>query len=171
MATILQSPLFVELVLPFVLVFAVVFAVLQKTEILGKGKKQVDSIVALVVALIFVSFARAIEIVTGLIPFLVVALVIILVFMILIGMLFKQGEFGLDKMHKGWRLAIAGIVAVAVVIAVLVITDAWDYLAFLFSGDSGGGILTNVIFVVIVIVAVAVVVMGGGKSGGNGKDE
>ena len=31
--------------LPFVLIFTVVFAILQKTQILGKGKKQIDAII------------------------------------------------------------------------------------------------------------------------------
>jgi peptidoglycan/LPS O-acetylase OafA/YrhL len=160
MATVLQSPFFIELVLPFVLVFAVVFAVLQKTEVLGKDKKQVDSIVALVIGLLFVSFGRATDIVNNLVPFLVVSLVIILVFMLLIGMLFKGGEFDLNDKVK-W--AITGIVSVALIIAVLVVTNAWDYLAFFFSGEGGSEVVTNIVFVVIVVIALTVVVLGGGK--------
>jgi hypothetical protein len=42
------SPFFMDYVLPFVLVFTLVFALLQKTKILGDGKKQIDSLVALI---------------------------------------------------------------------------------------------------------------------------
>jgi hypothetical protein len=37
--TLLSHPLFIEAILPFLLIFAVVFAVLQKSRILGEGKK------------------------------------------------------------------------------------------------------------------------------------
>ena len=49
------SPFFVEVILPFVLVFTLVFAVLQKTEILGKGKRQIDVLVALAIGLITIA--------------------------------------------------------------------------------------------------------------------
>ena len=56
--TILSSQLFVEVILPFLLVFAVVFAILQKTKILGEGKKQIDAIVSLVIGLIVIAFSQ-----------------------------------------------------------------------------------------------------------------
>jgi hypothetical protein len=43
-----------DFLLPFLLVFTIVFAVFQKTEILGKGKKNFNVIVSLVMALLFV---------------------------------------------------------------------------------------------------------------------
>src|SRR3989344_989954 len=52
-STVLSSP-FAQTILLFVLVFVVVFAVLQKSKILGDGKKQIDALVALAIALLFV---------------------------------------------------------------------------------------------------------------------
>ncbi len=43
-----------DFLLPFLLVFTIVFAVLQKTEILGKEKKNFNVVIALVLALIFI---------------------------------------------------------------------------------------------------------------------
>jgi hypothetical protein len=40
--------------LPFILIFAVVFAVLEKTRIIGEGKKQFNTLVALVMSLMVV---------------------------------------------------------------------------------------------------------------------
>ena len=60
--TILSHPIFVETILPFLLIFTIVFAVLQKAKILGEGKRQIDAIVALVVGLLFISFAQAVGI-------------------------------------------------------------------------------------------------------------
>ena len=53
--TIFQHFIFQEFILPFLLVFTIVFAVLEKTKLLGDGKKQLDAIVAFVVGLIFVT--------------------------------------------------------------------------------------------------------------------
>jgi len=44
----------IDFLLPFLLVFTIVFAVLQRTEILGKDKKNFNVVIALVLALIFI---------------------------------------------------------------------------------------------------------------------
>ncbi len=43
-----------DFLLPFILVFTIVFAVLQKTKIIGEGKKNFNVIIALVMAILFV---------------------------------------------------------------------------------------------------------------------
>lgn len=43
-----------DMLLPFILVFTIVFAVLQKSEILGKDKKNFNVVIALVLGLIFI---------------------------------------------------------------------------------------------------------------------
>lgn len=43
-----------DFLLPFLLVFTIVFAVLQRTEILGKNKKNFNLVIALVLALMFI---------------------------------------------------------------------------------------------------------------------
>jgi len=160
--TILQSDFVVNMLLPFLLVFTLVFAVLQKSKIFGEGKRQIDALVSLAVALIFVSVGRAVGIVTGLIPFLAVALVIILVFLLLVSFSFKEGEFELPNQIK---IALGVIAAIALVVAVVYITNFWTYLTDLFTGK-GSALLTNVVFIVIVVAAVIAVVWGGGKGGG-----
>ena len=47
----LESYGFTDALLPFLLIFTIVFAVLQKTNILGKDKKNFNVILALVLAL------------------------------------------------------------------------------------------------------------------------
>jgi hypothetical protein len=157
--TILQKPIFVEMILPFLLVFTIAFAMLQKSEVLGKGKKQMDAIVSLVIALMFVSFINAVGIVVQLMPFLGIALVVIVVFMILWGSVWGNH-------FPDWLKYTIGVVAlVATAVAIIYITGAWDY--FYESVTSGGGssILFNVIMVVVVIAAILGVILGGGKGG------
>ena len=89
---IIQNPWVTHFILPFLLVFTIIFAVLQKSEILGKGKKQIDAIVGLVIGLMFVGFPGPRDLVVNLMPFLAVGLVMILVLFLLWGF-FYQKEF------------------------------------------------------------------------------
>ena len=161
--TILSHPLFVEAILPFILVFTIVFAVLQKSEVLGKGKKQVDAIVSLVVGLLVISFGQAVGIIVQLIPFLAVSLVVLLVLLILLGSFAKEGEF---KLHKSIKVILTVVILVAVVIAVLLISGAWDTVYDFIWLNSGSGFLINIVFVVVVIGAIVSVLLGSG-----GKDK
>jgi len=158
--TILSSPLFVEVILPFLLVFTLVFAILQKSELLGAGKRQTDAIVALVVGLMVIAFGNAVGIITSLMPVLAVSIVVIVVFMILFGVVYKEGMFAIPR---GIKIAWGIIAAIIVVVAVLAVSGVWNYLVDLFGGI-GPELLTNVIFIVLIIAAIAVVVgFGGGK--------
>ena len=167
--TILSSPLFVEVILPFLLVFTVTFAVLQKSKVLGDGKKQADALVALAVGLILIAFGNAVGIIIQLTAFLGVGLVILMVLMVLMGFMAKEGDFELPGwMHKGLGI----LVLVAVIIVVLILTGAWDWIYdWIFTVDTdGSAVAANVIFVVGVIGAI-VAVLAGGRGGGNGKKE
>ncbi len=79
------SSYFLDYILPFVLVFTLIFAILEKTKLLGEDKKQINSLVGLVVGLILIAFPYARDIVVLLMPFLAVSAVILLVFMLLYG--------------------------------------------------------------------------------------
>lgn len=156
--TILSSPFFVNYVLPFLLVFVVVFAILQKTKVLGEGKRQIDAIVALVIGLIVIAFGYATNIIVTLVPFLAVSAIIILVFMLLYGMVYKEGAF---EISKGLRIAFGIIIGIAVIIAVLVFTGYWDYLSIRFLSGNSSSIMANIIFVTIIVGAIIAVLVGG----------
>ena len=156
--TILSSPFVRDLVLPFLLVFAITFALLQKSEILGKGKKQTDAIVALVVGLLVVAVGSVTNIITSLVPILAVGMVALFAFFLLWGFAFKEGTF---EVHKSVQWIVGGVAAAVVVIATLYYTGGLDYIKGLINGGSSGW-ATNILFIVLIIVAIAVVV---GSSG------
>lgn len=162
--TILSSPFIRDIILPFLLVFAIMFAILQKSEILGKGKKQTDAIVALVVGLMVIAVGSVTNIITSLVPFLAAGLVVLLAFFLLWGFAYREGVF---DVHKNVQWLIGGIAAVAVVVATLYYTGGLDYVSALVSGG-GSSWATNILFVVLVIIAIAVVV---GFGGGAAKSE
>ncbi|MBS3084169.1 hypothetical protein J4423_05165 [Candidatus Pacearchaeota archaeon] len=168
--TILSSPIISEAVLPFILIFTVVFAILQKSAILGKDKKQIDALVGIVFGLITITFARAVGIINQLLPFLAVSVVLILVFLILVAVFHKEDkEFKLDDTFKK---IIMWMSFIAVVIAGLVFTGAWDYIVEKFTGADSSSLVTNVVFILIIIGVFLIVWFGGGKdSESKGKDK
>ena len=164
-ATILSHPVFVEAILPFLLVFTIVFAILQKSKILGEGKKQIDAIVALVIGLLVISFGNAVGIIIQLIPFLAVSLVVILVLIILLGSVIKEGEF-YEKFPKALRVILTIAIVIAVVSATLVVTGGWDFLyefIFIKAGGSSQGILINGLFLLVIAGAIITVLIGSSK--------
>ncbi len=154
--TILSSPIIAEGVLPFILVFTIVFAVLQKSKILGDGKKQIDALVGIVFGLITITVARAVGIINQLLPFLAVAIVMILVFLILIAV-FHQEKF---ELHKNLKNTLMVLSFIAVIIAGLIFTGAWNYLSSKFTGPDGSSLITNVVFIVIIIAGFLIVWFG-----------
>lgn len=148
-----------QAIVVFLLVFTVVFAILQKSEILGKGKSQVDALVSLSVGLLVISVGYATSLIRQIIPFLAVSLVVILVFLLLVGIFFKQGEFNLPK---GVIIAFGIIAFAAVAIAVLTFTGSWSLIEKYFSG--GGQMVPNIILLVVVVAAVWLVLKFAGKS-------
>src|SRR3989344_1864990 len=149
--TLISHPLVVETILPFLLVFTLVFAVLQKSKILGDGKKQIDAIVALVIGLLVISFGQATGYILQLIPFLAVSLVVILVLMLLLGSFTEQGKF-FEKFPKGIKYILMVSVTLAVAIAVIYITGFWETVnEWLFVTGGTSGLLANIIFIVIVV--------------------
>jgi len=162
--TILSSPFVTETLLPFLLVFTVLFAILQKSQILGKDKKQIDAIVSLVVGLIVVSVGQASAIITGLMPVLAVALVVLLVFMILVGSVWE----GKVNFGTGIKVTVGILAVITIVVALLYNTGFWVNLRDLFSG-LGPNVVTNIVFIIAIIAAVAVVIGFSGKGGAGGE--
>ncbi len=152
-----------QTVLVFILVFTLVFAVLQKSKILGEGRKQTDALIALAIGLLVISVGYAMDIITKLVPFLAVSLVVILVFLLLLGFFYK-GEF---EAHKGVKIAAGIISLLAVIIAVLYVTGAWDHIYDLVLDDTSS-LVGNIVLLVIVVVVIAVAL---GFSGSDKKKE
>ncbi len=161
--TIFSSPIFIDIILPFLLVFTLVFAVLDKSKLLGEGKRQINAIISLVIGIILIGFPYARDIVVKLIPFLVVSLVILFVFMLLYG--FISGKKEGDVLSFGLKIALGIIFGLAVVVAVLWVTGAWDFIYdYTVKGEFAGKIWVNALLIAIIGGAIAIVLSSGGKS-------
>lgn len=159
--TILSSPFFTELVLPFLLVFTLVFAILDKTKILGEGKRQINAIVAFVIGLILLAFPYPRDIIINLMPLLAVMVVVLLVFILLFA--FASGEKEV-KMPKGLKITFGILIALVLIIALVVFTGYGDFILNAIGGGEGSGLLSNLFFIAIIGGAIAVV-LATGKEG------
>ena len=141
-------------VLPFLLVFVLIFAVLQKSKVLGEEKNQIDALVSLTIALILVAVPGPQKfIIINLMPWLAVALAVLLVFFILYG--FVAGD--ISSLPK-WMKIVFGIMAFVFTGAVVFyLTNLDILLESWFSGT--GDFLINVIIIVLVIGGVVWVAM------------
>ena len=164
----LQNWIFTKFLLPFLLIWVIVFAVLEKTNILGEGKHQVNAIVSLVVGLIFVGVAFPKEVVNNLILFLVVALIVMFVGLILWGFI-SGGDLKGDILGgKGVKIAFAIVILIAVIIALLYATGIENNVVdFLFKQSWSESFWVNFLFIGLVAIAV-VFVMAGGKAASSG---
>ncbi len=154
----LISSLFTDYVLPFILVFTLIFAILQKTQLLGEGKKQINSMIGFVVGLILISFPFARDIVVKLMPFLAVSAVILLVFMLLYG--FIMGKKDGDVLHKGVKIALGIILGLALITVLLFISGYWEPVwDLMFNQEGSSQIWINILLIVIIAGAVISVVV------------
>ncbi len=150
--TIFDYGLFRGIILPFLLVFTVVFAVLERVKLFGEEKRQINALIALFIAVITVTFTYQSSVIINLVPFLAVAVVIILIFMLLYGFVIPvDKEKGLT-LPKGLQIAFGGLIGIALIIAVLWATDFLDTVVlFIFRSENSRAILTNVILIAAIV--------------------
>lgn len=149
------------MVLPFLLVFVVVFAILQKSKVLGENKRQIDSLVALVIGLLAVGLPVTRNFIVDFIPWVAVAVAVMLVFFILYG--FVGGDLSGSNMPNGLRIGF-GVLAGLFVLGILIyLTGLGDAIGRWFGVDESGG-WTNIVVILLVIGAAVWVVIG--KNGG-----
>lgn len=152
------TDLFTKGVLPFLLVFVLVFAILQKSKILGDGKAQIDALIALVVGLILIGFPAPRDYIINMIPWLAVALVVLLIAFLVYGFIASDNKDGL-KMPEWVKKSGIWVAIIFAVILVIVITGGWETIKGWYNDSS---IIGNVL--VVVAIGVALWIALGGKN-------
>lgn len=146
------QPLFSYIILPFLLIFTVVFAILEKTEILGKDKRQINAIVSFVFGLVSIGVPAAMGIISRVIPIIAVIIVIFLAFMLVFGFIGGTEKGGLPK---GLQTAFGIILGVAMIATIAWATGAMDFIK---AQDWAGTAMTTGIVVIFIIAVIAIVV-------------
>lgn len=110
-----------DVVLPFLLVFTIVFAIFEKTKVLGTEeiegkkytKKNLNAIAAFVMAFLVVASSELVEIITSVSSNAVVVLFLSVLFLLLVGSFYKEGET--VYLEGGWKIFFMIIVFIAIV--------------------------------------------------------
>lgn len=146
------NPLLTNILLPFLLIFVVVFAILEKTNILGEGKKYANLIVAIIVGLLFIGAQSLVGFTVRLLP-LVAALIVVLLGYFLI--------FGFVGIHltKGMQVTLGIVFGLAFIGAVLWATGLLDKV----TGTINEGTIGVIVFLLILGGAIALVLSAKGK--------
>ena len=99
-----------DVLLPFMLIFVIIYAIFQKTKILGEGKKNLNTVVSLVVALLvviphvtgrFSANADPVIIINNALPQVSLVLIAIIFLLVMIGV-FGQDSVMLGISMPGW---------------------------------------------------------------------
>ena len=125
-----------DVLLPFLLVFTIMFAILEKTKVLGiekingqeYTKKNLNSIVAFVMALLVVASTQIVSIINEVLANVVLLLILAICFLMLVGVFFKDKEFSLEE-FPGWIKFFMVIMFIGIVVIFL---NALDWLQYIF---------------------------------------
>ena len=160
---------FVDVLLPFLLVFTIIFAILEKTKILGEGKRNMNVGIALIFALIvviphitgnFPAGYEPVQIINAALPSVSLVIIAIVSLMILVGV-FAHDRLLWGMTAPGW----IGLVSIVIIAFIFGSAAGWWQVGFLDWLDSIFG--SDVIAVIIMILVFGVIiafVTGGGEA-------
>ncbi len=105
---------FTDFLLPFLLFFAIIYATLDKTQIFGKDRRDINALIAFAIAMIAAMTSWVVKAVTGFIPW--IAFVMVVVVGILMALALVFGDFESFRNRWNWF----GKIAIAVISLVLI---------------------------------------------------
>ena len=165
----LESVGFIDVLLPFLLVFTIIFAILEKTKILGEGKRNMNVGIAMIFALIVViphitgNFPAGydpVKIINAALPSVSLVIIAIVSLMILVGV-FAHDRLLWGMTAPGW----IGFVSIVIIAFIFGSAAGWWQVGFLDWLDSIFG--SDVIAVIIMILVFGIIiafVTGGGEA-------
>ncbi|MBS3096558.1 hypothetical protein J4480_03905 [Candidatus Woesearchaeota archaeon] len=151
-----------DVVLPFLLVFTIVFAILEKTKVLGTEdiegkkytKKNLNAISAFVMAFLVVASSELVEIITTVSSQAVVVLFLSVLFLLLVGSFYKEGEPVF--LEGGWKIVFMIIVFIAIIgifLGAIKTSDGRTWLERLgdFTGTGGDELAGSLILLALIV--------------------
>jgi hypothetical protein len=158
---------FVDVVLPFLLIFTLIFAILEKTKILGEGKRNMNMGISLIFALLVVvphvtgNFPAGydpVAIINAALPSVSLVVVAIIALMILIGV-FAHDRLLLGLTAPGW----VGLFSIIALVFIFGSAAGWWQGGFLnwIEGVFGSDIVAIAIMLLVFGIIIAFVTGGG----------
>jgi len=167
-----------DVVLPFLLVFSIIFAILEKTKILGTEKvdseelprRTLNTMVSFVVGMLTIAANEAVNTINQALPNIVLLVIMIISFLMLVGVFYKQGDFNFKETHKGWIIGFSIAILILIILIFLnsiYITDgtmSWlDVIIDEIIGpELGSPIGAAIVFLIVVIIGIIFVTKGKG---------
>src|SRR5574342_864960 len=108
---------FFDVVLPFLLVFTVTFGVLEKSNLFGKDKKNLNAMLAFTVGFLVVAATQITQAIQLSIPKVAFMLIVLISLLILVGSMLGKQENGLDfwaMLHNYVKWPIGTIIGISV---------------------------------------------------------
>ena len=155
----LTNPFFTNVILPFLLIFTVIFAILEKTSLLGQGKKYANIIVALVVGFLFIGVQTAVGFTVRLIPLVAMLIMILLCFYLLFGFMNLHA-------HPGLQITLGIIFGIALIVTILWASGLMQKMMVGGSAEAKSNAIGIISIMAVVGGAIALVVSGQPKPGG-----
>lgn len=159
---------FVDVLLPFLLIFTIIFAILEKTHILGEGKRNMNVGIAMIFALLVViphvtgNFPAGydpVAIINAALPSISLVIVAVIALMILIGV-FAHDRILLGMTAPGW----VGLFSVVTLVFIFGSAAGWwttgiiDWLDQVFGSD-----IVAILIMILVFGIIIAFVTGGGE--------
>jgi hypothetical protein len=159
---------FVDVLLPFLLIFTIIFAILEKTHILGEGKRNMNVGIAMIFALLVViphvtgNFPAGydpVAIINAALPSISLVIVAVIALMILIGV-FAHDRILLGMTAPGW----VGLFSVVTLVFIFGSAAGWwttgilDWLDQIFGSD-----IIAILIMILVFGIIIAFVTGGGE--------
>lgn len=127
-----------DVILPFLLIFTIVFAILEKTRVLGTeeiegkqySKKNINAMVAFVASFLVVASTKLVSAINQAVAQGVLILVLIVMFLLLIGAFFREGEDVV--LEGGWRSFFMVVIFVGIILIFLNalgwLVPSWEFI-------------------------------------------
>ncbi len=168
-----------DVVLPFLLVFTIVFAILEKTKVLGMedvdGKKytrkNLNAIAAFVLAFLVIASSQLVEIITTVSSQAVIVLFLAVLFLMLVGSFYKEGEP--VYLEGGWKIVFMIIVFLSIMGIFLNAIKSADGKTWLqrmldFTGSGGDELAGSILLLAIIVFFIIYATKDEGSGHGHG---
>lgn len=157
---------FFDIILPFLLVFTITFGVLEKSNLFGPGKKNLNSMVAFSVGFLVVAATQITTAIQLSVPKVAFMLLILISFLLLVGSMLGPSEKGWSLLELSENLKWPWITIVAVaILAIFLSSVGWlQPIVDFFNVHLGNPVLSTLIFIVVMIAIIFWITKGGGKS-------
>jgi hypothetical protein len=106
---------FFDFLLPFLLFFTVIYGALEKTKVFGENRRDINSVIALVVALIATTTAMVTKVLAGFLPWVGFIAIVIVCFLMIVALMIGD----VSKLAEIPKFKEASIVIVALLIFIV----------------------------------------------------